>query len=46
LRLASKTSLHWPHRTHPSDTRSWSGTTLNIVVHAGHLVIRLINLAL
>ncbi len=40
--FASKTSLHCPQRTQPSDTRSWSGTTLNIVVQAGHRVIRLI----
>lgn len=46
LALASNTSLHCPQRTHPSDTRNWSGTTLNIVVHAGHLVIRLISVEL
>jgi hypothetical protein len=39
---ALKISPHWPHRTQPSEMRSWSGTTLNIVWHAGHRVIRLI----
>ena len=41
-RDASNISPHCPHRTHPSEIRSWSGTTLNIVSHAGHRVIRLI----
>ena len=38
---ASKISLHWPQRTQPSEMRSWSGTTLNIVLQAGQRVIRL-----
>jgi hypothetical protein len=39
--VASNTSEHWPQRTQPSDTRIWSGTTLNMVSHVGQRVIRL-----
>ena len=40
---ASKTSLHWPHRTQPSEMRSWSATTLKEVEQDGQRVIWLIS---
>jgi hypothetical protein len=40
---ASKTSLHWPQRTHPSEMRNWSATTLNVVEQDGQRVIWLIS---
>jgi hypothetical protein len=39
---ASKTSAQLPQRTHPSDMRNWSATTLNWVEQAGQRVIWLI----
>lgn len=38
---ASKTSVQCPQRTQPSEMRSWSGTTLNMVSQAGQRVIKL-----
>ena len=43
---ASKTSLHWPQRTHPSEMRNWSATTLNVVEQDGQRVIWLISAGL
>ncbi len=40
---ASKTSLHWPQRTHPSEMRNWSATTLKEVEQDGQRVIWLIS---
>ena len=40
---ASNTSLHWPQRTHPSDMRNWSATTLKEVEQDGQRVIWLIS---
>lgn len=40
---ASNTSLHWPQRTHPSDMRNWSATTLKEVAQDGQRVIWLIS---
>ena len=40
---ASNTSLHWPQRTHPSDMRNWSATTLKDVAQDGQRVIWLIS---
>ena len=40
--VASNTFLQCPQRTHPSEIRSWSGTTLNKVAHDGQRVIWLI----
>jgi len=41
-----KISLHWPQRTQPSEMRSWSATTLNLVPQEGQQVIWLIGSAL
>ena len=38
-----KTSWHWPQRTQPSDTLSWSCTTRKIVPQAGQRVARLMS---
>lgn len=43
---ASNTSLHWPHRTHPSEMRNWSATTLKEVAQDGQRVIWLISVGL
>jgi hypothetical protein len=40
---ASNTSLHWPQRTHPSEMRNWSATTLKVVAQDGQRVIWLIS---
>ena len=39
--VASNTSLQRPQRTHPSEMRSWSRTTLKVVAQAGQRVTRL-----
>ena len=38
---ASNTSPQRPQRTHPSEMRSWSGTTLKVVAQTGQRVVRL-----
>ena len=40
---ALNTSLHWPQRTHPSEMRNWSATTLKVVAQDGQRVIWLIS---
>jgi hypothetical protein len=43
---ASKTCWQCPQRTHPSEMRNWSATTLNIVAQDGQRVIWLMGCAL